>query len=388
MVGLYRRLSEAERVAIMVLMRDGRGPREIGRRLGRSASTICRETARWRACVGDVPYAASGAAARADVLRFRRRNPRKLIPGKPLFAFVARKLRCGWSPLQIAGRLRCMHPDDAGKRVSHETIYRALYALPRGALRRELLACLRQGHKTRRPRSQGSSRKDKLPEDLRIAARPDDVEGRLVPGHWEGDLIKGAFNRTAVGTLVERTSRLVLLARLPEFDALTCQKGFERLFREVPEALRKSLTYDRGPEMARHRELAETTGLKIYFADPHCPWQRGSNENANGLIRQYLPKGSDLSHHTQADLNRIAHLLNTRPRKVLDFRTPLEVFEELMGEASKDRAAASAQHPSLGSTAERPSLRPDQLPPKQRAQRASGIATRSGATATRRRRRP
>jgi IS30 family transposase len=334
MAGSYRRLSEAERVGIMVMLREGLGVRAIGRRLGRPASTISREIARQQQ---GLSYEAWRAGCRADVLRFRRRNPRKLVVGHALFRFVAQKLRCGWSPLQIAGRLRRMHPDDAGKRVSHETIYRALYALPRGALRRELLACLRQDHKRRQPRSRGMRRRDQLPEDLRIAARPEDVEGRLVPGHWEGDLLKGAFNRTAVGTLVERTSRFVMLARLPKFDALSCQKGFERLFEEVPDHLRKSLTYDRGHEMARHRALARATGLKIYFADPYSPWQRGSNENANGLIRQYLPKGSDLSRHTQADLNRIALSLNTRPRKVLDFRTPLEAFDELLGKGSDKR---------------------------------------------------
>jgi IS30 family transposase len=335
---------------------------------------------------GKLPYEATRAGAYAFYNRWQGRNRCKLKPGNRLFGFVARQLRRGWSPQQIAGRLAAMHPDEPEKRVCHETIYRALYALPRGELRRELLACLRQGHKTRWPRSRGASRRDSLPEDLRIAARPEEIAERLIPGHWEGDLIKGAFNRTAVGTLVERSSRLVMLVRLTGFDSLTVQKGFERMFANVPKELRKSLTYDRGSEMARHRDLTANTGIRVYFADPYCPWQRGSNENANGLIRQYLPKGSDLSRHTQADLNRIAALLNTRPRKVLAFRTPIEVFEELMRDGLRTGTTKRTSAPSPGSTEERPSPRPDLASPQQRAQRTSGSAARDRAK--RRRRRP
>jgi IS30 family transposase len=228
-----------------------------------------------------------------------------------------------------------MHPDDPSQSVCHETIYRALYVLPRGELRRELLACLRQGHKKRWKRSRGTSRREKMPQELRIAARPEDVGTRLVAGHWEGDLIKGAFNRSSVGTLVERTSRFVLLGTMAGQDALAAQQCFERLFKPMPAKMRKSLTYDRGSEMARHAVLTKRTGVRVFFADPYSPWQRGSNENANGLIRQYLPKGSDLGVHSQAELDRIADLLNNRPRKVLGFKTPLEVMQELMGAAAK-----------------------------------------------------
>ncbi len=208
-------------------------------------------------------------------------------------------------------------------------------------MRRELLACLRQGRQSRRPRSRGSDRRRRIAEELRIAARPDEVAERLVAGHWEGDLLKGAYNRSAVGTLVERTSRLVLIARLDGLDALAAQRGFERLFEPVPPALRKTLTYDRGSEMARHAALTATTGVKIYFADPYSPWQRGSNENANGLIRQYLPKGADLGSHSQDDLDQIANRLNNRPRKVLDFRTPWEVYRDLADR--HDRALTAAR---------------------------------------------
>lgn len=262
-----------------------------------------------------------------------RRGRRKLLPGSPLFAHVASQLRQGWSPLQIAGRLRRMDPATSPGTVSHETIYTALYALPRGELRRELLAALRRGRQNRRPRSRGTDRRGFVTDEVKIAQRPEDVAGRLIPGHWEGDLIKGAANRSAVGTLVERTSRLVLLARMPALDADTTAHAFEGAFDNVPQPLRKTLTYDRGTEMARHAKLTANTGIKVYFADPYSPWQRPSNENANGLIRQYLPKGTDLGGHTQHELNEIAERLNNRPRKVLDFETPNEVFTRLVAEA-------------------------------------------------------
>ncbi len=328
----YSHLNDAERATIMVMHTDGRSVRAIARRLWRSPSTISREIRR-QPYFGRLPYEATRAAAHAHWQRCQSRNRRKLHPGEPLFAAVAQRLRQGWSPLQIAGRLRRMHPEDANRRVCHETIYVALYALPRGALRRELLACLRQGHKARWPRGRGAQRRERIAAELRIAQRPEDIAERRIPGHWEGDLLKGAANRSAVGTLVERTSRLVMLARMRGLDALAAQHAFERLFKPLPRSLRQTLTYDRGSEMARHAALTRTTGVKVYFADPYSPWQRGSNENANGLIRQYLPKGTDLSIHTQRELDAIAHALNTRPRKVLDFQTPREVFDRLLERA-------------------------------------------------------
>jgi IS30 family transposase len=324
----YRHLDSSERAVIMVMRRDGSSLRAIARRLDRAPSTISREVAR-QPERRQLPYEATRAAAQAFARSRKSRNPRKLKPGGALFEAVAAHLRQGWSPLQIAGRLRRMHPDDAGRSVCHETIYLALYALPRGALRRELLACLRQGHQQRRARSRGADRrKDRIAEELRIAARPENVEERRIPGHWEGDLLKGAHNRSAVGTLVERSSRLVMIAQMDKADALSAQQAFERLFEPIPPNLKKTLTYDRGSEMARHADLTRSTGVKVYFADPYAPWQRASNENMNGLIRQYLPKGTDLSRHSQDDLDAIAHLLNTRPRKVLDFQTPREVFDK------------------------------------------------------------
>jgi IS30 family transposase len=329
----YEHLSYVDRLAIDDGRRARLSLRAIARKLNRAPSTISRELKRMG------PYAPHYIPAHAlfralDRRKECRRGARKLVPGSPLFEYVADQIRLGWSPLQIAGRLRRMDPDDRPGTVSHETIYTALYALPRGELKRELIAHLRQGHHKRRPRSRGTDRRGFVSDDIKIAERPEDVAGRLIPGHWEGDLIKGAANRSAVGTLVERTSRLVLLARMDALDADTTRCAFERAFENVPEPFRKTLTYDRGTEMARHAELTRNTGMKVYFADPYSPWQRGSNENANGLIRQYLPKGTDLSGHSQDELNQIAERLNNRPRKVLDFETPNEVFARLVAQAN------------------------------------------------------
>jgi IS30 family transposase len=215
------------------------------------------------------------------------------------------------------------------RHLSAETIYAGLYVLPRGALRTELLAALRQAHNARRPRARGTDRRGQIPNMTLIAARPAEVASRTVPGHWEGDLLKGARNGSAVGTLVERTTRLVILARMEGTDARSAGHGFTKKLRHVPAPLRKTLTYDRGKEMAEHARLAQRLAIQIFFADPHSPWQRGTNENTNGLLRQYLPKGTDLSGYTQRELNTIAHRLNTRPRKCLNFATPREVFTQL-----------------------------------------------------------
>ena len=335
----YSHLSYVERLSIDEGLRAGLSLRAIARRLDRAPSTVSRDIRR----IGPYRTRYDAPPAFFDALHRRsasRRGRRKLIPGEPLFEHVAAQLRAGWSPLQIAGRLRRMdpatRPGPAGLgTVCHETIYTALYALGRGELRRELLGALRQRRQNRRPRSRGTDRRQGfVTADVRIAQRPDDVPGRLVPGHWEGDLIKGAVNRSAVGTLVERTSRLVLLARMDGLDAEATRCAFERAFENLPAPLRKSLTYDRGAEMARHAELTANTGIKVWFCDPYSPWQRPSNENANGLIRQYLPKGTDLAPYSQDQLNEIAERLNNRPRKVLDFETPNEVFARLLKEVN------------------------------------------------------
>lgn len=317
----YHHLTVEERNIIHRGRVEGLSLRAIGRQLGRSPSTLAREVTRNGSSGG---YDA--IAAERGYRRRRAHRRRKLAPGTPLWEPVVMDLYRGWSPEQIAGRRRVMYPDDPAQRVSHETIYLALYALPRGALRKALLAQLRQGHTTRRSRRRGQDRRGGLKNMTSIHDRPTEALTRAVPGHWEGDLIKGAGNRSAVGTLVERTSRFIVLARMAGTDAEAALAGFTRALRPLRPELRKTLTYDQGKEMARHEELAQRLELRVYFADPHSPWQRPSNENANGLIREYLPKGLELSTISQAQLNALAERLNGRPRKVLGFQTPAEVF--------------------------------------------------------------
>ena len=321
----YTHMSVEERETLSLGLAQGYSLRAMATVLGRALSTVSREAARnargspYRACT-----AQRLAAARA---RQPRRQRTLLDPW--LWHYVRTHLVQGCSPEQIAGRLRHAYPDDMRKRLSAETIYAALYVLPRGTLRTELLAALRQARKARRPRTRGTDRRGHIPNMTSIADRPAEVAARTVPGHWEGDLIKGARNGSAVGTLVERTTRLVILARMEGTDAVSAREGFTRKLRYVPAPLRKTLTYDRGKEMAEHERLAQRLAIQLFFADPHSPWQRGTNENTNGLLRQYLPKGTDLSGYTQRELNAIAHRLNTRPRKCLNFATPLEVFTQL-----------------------------------------------------------
>lgn len=219
-----------------------------------------------------------------------------------------------------------MNPDEPTLQVSHETIYTALYAMPRGALRTELIACLRQARKSRRPRARGEDRRGTIPNMTSIHLRPPEIDARIIPGHWEGDLIKGARNASAVGTLVERTTLFVTLARLDNASAAAAVTGFSTVLNRVAAQRRLSMTYDQGREMAHHARLSELTGVTVYFADPHSPWQRGINENTNGLLRQYFPKGMDLSGFTQAELDAVAWQLNTRPRKTLGWKCPAELF--------------------------------------------------------------
>jgi IS30 family transposase len=319
----YSHLSSCEREEISRGLALGRGCRSIAAQLCRSTSSISREIE--RNAGGRRQYRATVAQWRARRRARRPRRTRKLR--QPWLArYVGARLGMGWSPQQIAARLRRDYPHDMDKRISHETIYAAIYIIPRGELRRTLVRCLRQHRKVRRPRHRSSERRGQIPNRTPIASRPPEVEARLIPGHWEGDLLKGRTNRSAVGSLVERTTRLVLLARIPGLDSRSVCQGFARKLRAVPQPLRKSMTYDQGREMARHELLGKKLRLQIYFADPHSPWQRGSNENTNGLLRQYLPKHADLAQLSQRELNAIAARLNNRPRETLDWMTPNEAW--------------------------------------------------------------
>jgi len=312
MAACRRGLSVVDRTLIEVRLHDGWCIRAIARALDRSGGTISDEVARHGGRAG---YAAHAAQAQAACARSRCGRKARLGADGALFTQIADLLRRGWSPEQIAGRRTRIEDgveQQANAAVSHEAIYAALYALPRGELRRELIACLRQGKPRRGRTPVGSERRGRLCDMTPIAERPDDVAARLVPGHWEGDLILGQAS-SAVGTLVERTTRFLLLVLMPTHKAAVAASAFAGALNTIPAPLRRTLTYDQGKEMARHKDLTHATGMRVFFADPHAPWQRGSNENTNGLLRQYFPKGMSLASLTQAHLDTVAENLNTRP---------------------------------------------------------------------------
>ncbi len=373
-----RYLSFAEREEIALLRATGCGVREIARQLGRSPSTISRELRRNAATrSGRLDYRASTAQWHAD-LRARRPKPAKLAVNAELRRYVQDRLsgtvqrpdggvvagpkvrwvgrrhgrrkdrRWGkaWSPEQISHRLRVDFPDDESMRVSHEAIYQSLFVQGRGALRRELTACLRTGRALRVPRARAHSRgKGFITPEVMISQRPAEAEDRAVPGHWEGDLILG-LGRSAIGTLVERSTRFTMLLYLPPMaeqgprvhngpalaghGAEAVRDAITTAIVTLPEQLRRSLTWDQGAEMAQHAQLRVQTGLPVYFCDPRSPWQRGSNENTNGLLRQYFPRGTDLARHDAEDLAAVAAALNGRPRKTLSWRTPAEALNEYL----------------------------------------------------------
>jgi IS30 family transposase len=378
-----RYLSFEEREEIALLRAQGIGVREIARRLGRAPSTISRELRRNAATRGGkLEYRASVAQWKAELMA-RRPKTAKLAADERLREYVQdrlagqvrrldgtavpgpradpwkgrskprrrdRRWASAWSPEQISHRLRVDFPDDASMRISHEAIYQALYVQSRGALKRELVACLRTGRALRVPRTRASRGKTFVTNEVMISQRPAEAADRAVPGHWEGDLILG-IDRSAIGTLVERTSRFVMLLHLPptgDRDAPKIKNGppvtgrgaeavrdaITAAIGELPEQLRRSLTWDQGAEMAQHARLRLDTGLQVYFCDPQSPWQRGTNENTNGLLRQYFPKGTDLARHGPDELAAVAAALNTRPRKTLGWRTPAEVLDEFLASAA------------------------------------------------------
>jgi IS30 family transposase len=331
-----RQLSLGERELIEDLCRDGLGVRAIAAVLGRAPSTISREL---RRVTHEVKYAQPAArtyrarAAQADADRASRRpKDAKLASDLELRREVQKRLRLNHSPEQIANRLMADFPDDPSMWVSHETIYQSLYVQGRGALKRELTRHLRTGRAIRKPHRKDAERRGRIPGMVNIADRPAEVADRAVPGHWEGDLILGTVaSQSAVGTLVERSTRFTILLHLPDgHRSEQVADAMVDAIQVLPERLRRTLTWDQGVELTRHQMIAEATGFEIYFCDPHSPWQRGSNENTNGLLRQYLPKGTDLSFYGRGMLDNIADELNNRPRETLGWRTPAEVLNELL----------------------------------------------------------
>jgi IS30 family transposase len=324
-----RYLSREERYEVARLVEGGLSMRAVATQMGRAASTISRELARNR---GPGSY----QPERADRLawqRQRRPKPSKIGSHPALRKKVQRMLTSRYSPEQIAGRLKVLFADNPSMHISHESIYQSIYVYPRGGLQRELKAALRSGRAVRRRRGRRETR-GTIPNAVSIHDRPEEVEGRLVPGHHEGDLIKGSTaSNSAVGTIVERATGFVGLLPLQHgHSADQVADAIVEHFHTLPSWFTKTLTWDRGVELARHASITARTGIDVYFADPYSPYQRGSNENINGLIREYLPKGTDLSIHTAADLAAIADELNDRPRKRLGFHTPREAFAKLLTE--------------------------------------------------------
>jgi IS30 family transposase len=319
------RLTLADREEITLGLHAGDSFTAIAALLGKAVSTVSREVA---ANGGRDGYRAWRAHQHAREQARRPKTPKLACP--ELAAQVASWLHEWWSPVQIAARLRIQYPHDPMMRVSHETIYQALYVQGRGELRRELARCLRSGRAKRRPRGRGENT-GQLRDMVMISDRPAEAEDRAVPGHWEGDLIIGGNLKSAVGTLVERTTRYVLLLHLPGGrDAHLVEQAMRQAITALPADLARTITWDQGKEMAYHADFTVATGIPVYFCDPHKPWQRGSNENTNGLLRQYLPKGTDLSVHSAEDIARIAASLNNRPRKTLGFMTPSEKLAEFL----------------------------------------------------------
>ena len=334
------RLSYEERCRIEAMLEVGLSQRTIADKLGRTPSTIGREIKRNKR-VHNSGYSARNAQHKADQ-RARRPKPTKLAQNPGLRQQVQDRLEEEHSPKQIAHRLKLDFAEDSEMRVSHETIYKSLYVQGRGELRRDLTKRLRTGRAVRKPRRVTGERRGKIPGMVGIAERPAEAEDRAVPGHWEGDLILGsAASNSAIGTLVERASRYVMLLHLPDGHAADAvEAAMARAMSGLPEQLRKTLTWDQGKEMANHARIAEATGLDIYFCDPHSPWQRGSNENTNGLLRQYFPKGTDLSVYQPDYLDHVARKLNTRPRETLGWRTPAETLDELLSKPPKPPGVA------------------------------------------------
>lgn len=376
-----RYLSFCEREEIAIRRAQGAGVRKIARCVGRAPSTISRELRRNAATRGGkLDYRASVAQWKAELMA-RRPKTAKLVENERLCEYVQdrlagairtpggtsvrgpgtpewkgrnkphradRRWATAWSPEQIARRLPVEFGDDESMRISHEAIYQALYIQGRGALKRELVACLRTGRALRVPRSRARCRTGgHVTPEVMISQRPAEADDRAVPGHWEGDLIIGA-DRSAIGTLVERTTRFTMLLHLPRMEGYGVQprvkngpalagRGAEAVrdaidatITTLPEQLRRTLTWDRGRELAQHAQLTIDTGIQVFFADPHSPWQRGTNENTNGLLRQYFPKGTDLSRWNRVELDAVAAALNNRPRKALDWKTPAETLNELL----------------------------------------------------------
>ena len=327
----FKHLSLREREAISKGLSQGFSCKEIGKSIGRSGSTISRDISRNK--MTRESYWAIDADFHADCREEIPKRPKKIENNIFLREYINSKIKLDWSPQQIANRLKEAYPLDMSMRASHETIYTYLYCLPRGTLRKELMSHLRRDRTERQKRGTVHKMRRMIPDMVSISERPPEVEHRTIPGHWEGDLIVGKGHKSAIGTLVERTTRTVILVPLKKKDAFSVRTAFEKEVKKLPRQMKQTLTYDRGMEMFEHKLFTKNTKMKVYFADPYSPWQRGTNENTNGLLRQYFPKGTDLSLISRKEIKRVQRQLNARPRKVLGYRTPYESFNSLISDA-------------------------------------------------------
>lgn len=324
----YYRLTFADREEISKGIWAGESFAQIAKRIRRPPSAVTREV--WNNVKRKRhAYRAVKAQLRSDEKKKKGRQ-KKIDNDEKLREYVHEKLKQEWSPEEIAKRVALDYPEDTAMRASHETIYQYLYCLPKGELKSELMRGLRKERRLRQPRRYAHLRKQRIQDIISISERPKEVLDRLVPGHWEGDLIVGRNRRSALGTLVERTTRLTLLVPLEKKDAFAVRNAFAGAFRKIPKQFRKTLTLDRGTEMAQHKLFTKETRIQIYFADPYCPWQRGTNENTNGLVRQYFPKKTDFREVPLSTVREAERRLNGRPRKILGFYTPSEKFYELI----------------------------------------------------------
>jgi len=325
----YKRLNDLEREEISRMLSQKCSFHDIANALGRNASTISREVAAGGG--NKYVYRATRAQNRARRNASKRKSGKhKLNENPKLWAYVRKKLKKKWSPRQIAEELEKDYPLDMTMRISPEAIYTYIYVLPRGALKKELTSCLRQNRKRRYKQSRGVKMERKIEDMLSIEERPKEVEDRIIPGHWEGDLIIGKNNRSALGTLVERTTRTVILVPVKSKEVEVVAKAFAKEVKKLPQQMKLSMTYDQGREMARHKLFTQISGIRVYFAHPRSPWERGTNENTNGLIRQFFPKGTEFNKVSRYEVKKVQDLLNGRPRSALGFRKPYEVFKELI----------------------------------------------------------
>jgi len=325
----YIRLTMSDREEISRGLAAGWTYTHIAHNINRPVSTVSREVkgnCKYKRC-----YRAALADQKAKDKRHRQKQLRKLESNEQLRNYVVEKLRLKWSPEEIAKRLKTDYATDMTMQASHETIYSYLYCLPRGSLKKELLKYLRQERKYRHSRKAIHAKRSTITDFLSISERPEEVKDRIIPGHWEGDLIMGSKrSNTAMGTLVERTTRYLLLVPLTAHDASTVRTEFAKALKHIPKFLKKTLTYDRGTEMAQHKLFTQHTKIQVYFADPHSPWQRGTNENTNGLLRQYFPKGIDFRTVSKQEIRKAQDQMNDRPRKALQYLKPDEAFSQLL----------------------------------------------------------